>query len=414
MCRFVAGAAAGCALAVVLLTGTLSAQTTSVQLVGNFNGISCESDDPDNDMLRLGEHEWRIFKFIDENGPFEPDTVFFKFTREHSYLPMHWGWSGIEGVAKLDYNPPSIAAILPDSGYYYFNFNDTTYAYSLDRPSGEIAASVTAGSDGSVPAGAYVTLLDSLHQAIGSRLDMTDSTALFEHLPPAPYDLVAGAPGFRDTMIADIRLAEGESIALSIRLSSNVATAISSAFHERTRDGVLLNWTTSCCDGIVSFDVYRGTDPRLESMEKRTTLPLSGTDAFEYFDPVEDPSLDLYYYLVESQSDDPLIYGPMFVPGIEIVIEAFLGQNYPNPFNPATTIPFRVGTEEAGKPISISFFDVAGRRIERHDLGVKPPGEYTFRWNPSISLGKSIPSGVYYCRLQIGKASFTGKLILLR
>jgi hypothetical protein len=243
---------------------------------------------------------------------------------------------------------------------------------------------------------------------------MTDSTALFEHLPPAPYHMVAGAPGFRDTMISNITLAEGESIQLSIRLSSSVATAISSAFHNRLPDGVLLQWTTSCCYDIVSFDVYRGTEPRLELMEKRTPEPISGTDAFEFFDPVEDPSLDLYYYLVERESDDPMIYGPIFAPGIEIVIETVLGQNYPNPFNPATTIPYRVGTEEAGRPISISFFDVAGRRIDRYDLGAKPPGEYTFRWNPSVSAGNGIPSGVYYCRLQIGKASFTGKLILLR
>jgi len=412
MFRFVKGATVGCTFLTILFTAALTAQTTSVQLVGNFSGISCEPDDPENDMIRMGEHEWRKLKFINE--PFEPDTIFFKFTREHSYLPMHWGWSGIEGIAKLEYNPPSIAAILPDSGYYYFGFDDTTYAYGLDRPTGEITSFVTSNSDGSVPAGAYVSLLDSLHQVIGSYFDMIDSTALFEHLPPAPYNLVAGAPGFRDTMVTDIRLDEGKTIQLSIRLSSSVATAISSAFHERMRDGVLLKWTTSCCDDIVMFDVYRGAEPGLELMEKRTATPLSGTDAFEFFDAVEDPSRDLYYHLVEVQSDDPIVYGPIFVPGIEIVIETLLGQNYPNPFNPATTIPYRVGSSDAGKHITISFFDVAGRRIEHYDLGTKPPGDYTFRWNPFISKGTNIPSGVYYCRLRIGKASFTGKLILLR
>jgi hypothetical protein len=412
MLRFVKGVSIGCTFIIVLSATLLAAQTTSVQLVGNFNGISCEPDDPANDMICVGEHQWRKLKFINE--PFEPDTIFFKFTREHSYLPLHWGWSGVEGIAKLDYNPPNIAAILPDSGYHYFNFHDTTYAYWLDRPNGDITACVSAGTSGSVPDGAYVSLLDSLYQVIGSYFDMTDSTALFEHLPPAPYYLTAGAPGFRDTMITNIVLGEDESIQFSIHLSSSVATAISSAFCERLQEGVFLKWTTSCCYDLVSFDVYRGTEPRLELMEKRTAEPVSGTDAFEFFDPVEDPAIGIYYYLVETESDDPTIHGPIFAPGIEIVIETLLGQNYPNPFNPATTIPYRVGTGEAGKPISISFFDVAGRRIDRYDLGAKPPGEYTFRWNPSISTGRSIPSGVYYCRLQIGKASFTGKLIILR
>jgi hypothetical protein len=412
MFRFVKGVTTWCAFLIILFTIHLTAQTTSVQLVGNFSGISCEPDDPANDMIHMGDHEWCKLKFINE--PFEPDTIFFKFTREHSYLPLHWGWSGIEGIAKLDYNPPNIAAILADSGYCYFNFNDTTYAYWIDRPSGAITAYVSSGTNGTVPDGAYVSILDSLYQVIGSYFDMADSTALFEHLPPAPYHLEAGAPGFRDTLITNILLGEGESIQLPIHLSSNVATAISSSFCERLQDGVRLTWTTSCCYDIVKFDVYRGTEPRLEMMEKRTPLPLSGTDAFEFFDPVENPTLDLYYYLVERESDDPIIYGPIFTQGIEIAVKTLLGQNYPNPFNPATTIPYRIGTAEGGKPISISFFDVAGRKIDRYDLGTKPPGDYTFRWNPSISAGYDIPSGVYYCRLQVGKASFTGKLILLR
>ena len=412
MLRFVKGVSTGCTFLIILFTTLLAAQTTSVQLVGNFSGISCEPDDPANDMISVGEHQWRKLKFINE--VFEPDTIFFKFTREYSYLPKHWGWSGIEGIAKLDYNPPSIAAILPDSGYHYFNFHDTTYAYWLDRPNGNITAYVTTGTDGLVPDGTYVSLLDSLYQVIGSHYDMTDSTALFEHLPPAPYHLAAGAPGFRDTVITNIQLGENESIQFSLHLSSNVATAISSTFCERMQEGVLLKWTIAWRYDLVSFDVYRGIEPRLEIMEKRTSEPVSGTNAFEFFDPVEDSAVDLYYYLVERESDDPTIYGPIFTAGIEIVTETILGQNYPNPFNPATTIPYRIGTVEAGKPISISFFDVAGRRIDSYTIGAKPPGEYTFRWNPSISTGHSMPSGVYYCRLRIGKASFTGKLIILR
>lgn len=414
MHRFVKGVSSGCTFLIILFSTLLAAQTTSVQLVGNFNGISCEPDDPANDMFSLGEHQWRKLKFIDE--PSDPDTIFFKFTREYSYLPEHWGWNSELGwgIAKLDYNPPSIAAVLADSGYHYFNFHDTTYAYWIDRPNGNITAFVSSGTDGSVPDGAHISLLDSLHQVIGSYFDMTDSTALFEHLPPAPYYLIAGAPGFRDTTVTNIVLGDGESIELSIHLSSNVATAIASAFCERLQEGILLSWTIACCDDPVSFDVYRGTEPRLGLMEKRTLEPVSGTDAFEFFDPVEDPAADLYYFLVERDSDDPTIYGPIFAPGIEIAFETLLGQNYPNPFNPATTIPYRVGTEEAGKPVKISFFDVAGRRIDSYDLGAKPPGDYTFRWNPSTSKGHNIPSGVYYCRLQIGKASFTGKLILLR
>ena len=60
------------------------------------------------------------------------------------------------------------------------------------------------------------------------------------------------------------------------------------------------------------------------------------------------------------------------------------------------------------------FFDVAGRTIARHDLGPVPAGDHSFVWNPALSSGRPVPSGVYYCRLQIGKEVFTRKMILLR
>ena len=138
MIRFLRGVSICCTLLFLLSPDIQAGQPVSVQLVGNFNGISCEPEDPANDMVSLGNHRWRKVKFINE--PTEPDTIFFKFTKDHSYLPEHWGWSGVEGIAKLDYNPPSIAAILPDTGYHYFHFDDSTYAYSMSRPGGSITA----------------------------------------------------------------------------------------------------------------------------------------------------------------------------------------------------------------------------------------------------------------------------------
>lgn len=410
MIRFLRGASICCTLLFLLSTNTLGAQPSSIQLVGNFNGISCEPEDPANDMVPLGNHRWRKVKFINE--PADPDTIFYKFTMEHSYLPEHWGWSGVEGVAKLDYNPPSIAAILPDTGYHYFLFDDTTYVYSLERPGGSITGVVSTGSDGPVPDGTAVSLFDSSFELIGTWTEFTNPNAPFEHLPPAVYNISAQAPGYRDTMITDISLGEDESIYVPIELTPKVGVAISSAFCTRTEGGVLLTWKTN---GYSSgFDIYRGTDPHLVSMEKRNPEPVRADEEYEYFDICENPAIDLYYYLIESEGDDPTIFGPVFSRGATPGFPSTLGQNYPNPFNPATTIPYSIGTEGAGRPIRITFYDVAGRKIESHDIGPKPIGQYTFRWNPSLSSGKDIPTGVYYCRLAIGKESFTRKLILLR
>ena len=75
----------------------------SIQLVGTFNGITCEPNDPANDMEPMGNHVWRKLKFINEPG--DPDTIFFKFTRDGSYLPKHWGWSGVWGDRRIRMEP---------------------------------------------------------------------------------------------------------------------------------------------------------------------------------------------------------------------------------------------------------------------------------------------------------------------
>ncbi len=410
MIRFLRGASICCTLLFLLSSNTLAEQPISIQLVGNFNGISCEPEDPANDMVPLGNHRWRKAKFINE--PADPDTIFFKFTKDYSYLPAHWGWSGVEGIALLDYNPPSIAAILPDSGYHYFFFDDTTYEYSLNRPGGSIIGVVSTNSGAPIPYGTSVTLLDSSFVLIGTWSEFSDSTAFFEHLPPAVYNISAQAPGYRDTLITDISLSEDESLYVPIELTSIVGVAISAAFCARVEGGVLLAWRTSGYSR--GFDIYRGAEPYLVSMEKRNSEPVRADEEYEYLDACDDPTADLYYFLVESEGDDPTIYGPLFAPGATPALPSALGQNYPNPFNPSTTIPYSIGIEGAGKQIRISFFDVAGRKIESHVVSPKPIGHYTFRWNPSLSVGRDIPSGVYYCRLEIGKESFTRKLILIR
>jgi hypothetical protein len=84
----------------------------------------------------MGDNVWRMLKFIDEPG--NPDTIFFKFTRDGSYLPQHWGWSGVWGIADFSWSPPSIAKVLSDSGFYYFYFNDSDFTYWLERPAGSI------------------------------------------------------------------------------------------------------------------------------------------------------------------------------------------------------------------------------------------------------------------------------------
>ena len=202
-----------CAFFAVAVGGARAEDPASIQLVGTFNGITCEPTDPANDMDPQGNHVWRKLKFINEPG--DPDTIFFKFTKNGSYLPQHWGWSGTWGIAELAWSPPSIAKVLPDSGYYYFYFNDADYTYWLDRPAGSITGAVSADGRADVPAGTAVTLFDAAYNMIGSYDEFTDSTSTFDALGPAVYEITVHAPGYRDTTITGIDLGTDETRSIS-------------------------------------------------------------------------------------------------------------------------------------------------------------------------------------------------------
>ncbi len=399
---------------VALFAGIAIAQDpTSIQLVGNFNGITCEPDDPANNMEPMGDHVWRKLKFINEPGT--PDTVFFKFARDGSYLPKHWGWSSIWGwgIAEFAWSPPNIAAALSDSGYHYFYFRDTDYAYWIERPAGSIHGTITAENSPGVPQATVVTLYDSVYNVIGTFDSFTDSTFLFNALAPSIYQITVQAPGYRDTTIEGVALGMNESKDVPIYLAQIIGVLIASASSERVGGGVRITWCTMACGGYATFDVYRGYAPDFMMMEKRNSAPVSSSRIYEFFDPCENPTKDLYYYLVERGGDNPTRFGPIFVKA-DAAPAAMLGQNYPNPFNPSTTIPYSVSAAGAGKPVTISFYNVAGKLVDSHALGAKQAGSYTFRWNPLPNKKRSLPSGVYYCTLRIDKETYTQKLILLR
>ena len=400
---------------VFFAAGAAAQSINSIQLIGNFYRTSCIATDSTNFMDPIGNHTWKKLRLV--GGSAGADTTEFYFTKNQGAdYPYYWGWSGVWGVATYDWNPPLIATVLPDTGYYYVYFKDDDYTYWLDRPEGCIEGTVTTnGGKPGVPDGAVVTLYDSLSQAIGSFSAFNDSTFHFGHLCGSAYSISASAPGYKDTLITDLHLAESDTLWISIDLQSNVGVLVSSYYCSREEGGIDLTWSTSTCSEQVSFNVYRGATDDFGAMTRRNSSPVTGAGTFYFHDYTEDPYSDYYYYIVEVSDDkNPTRFGPILAEGLTPSAVNGLHQNFPNPFNPSTAIPYTVGTNGDGKDVTIAFYDVTGKLVERHNLGIKGKGDYTFRWNPSLSNNRPLPSGVYYCRLQIGKDVFTRKLILLR
>jgi flagellar hook assembly protein FlgD len=64
--------------------------------------------------------------------------------------------------------------------------------------------------------------------------------------------------------------------------------------------------------------------------------------------------------------------------------------------------------------VKLEVFGVSGKRIT--DLGgqVMDRGMHAVEWNGTDLRGNSVASGVYFCRLIVGKKKMAKKMILLR
>jgi len=92
---------------------------------------------------------------------------------------------------------------------------------------------------------------------------------------------------------------------------------------------------------------------------------------------------------------------------------AALHQNRPNPFNPETRIAFEVPGPRPER-VTLRVYTAGGqlvRTLVSHD---EPPGYHEVRWDGRDARGLEAASGVYLYRAEIGHASFTRKMTLLR
>ena len=88
-----------------------------------------------------------------------------------------------------------------------------------------------------------------------------------------------------------------------------------------------------------------------------------------------------------------------------------LGQNYPNPFNPSTLIPYQLAVPS---PVRLEVFNILGQRVATLVDGQQQgAGAYVARWDGTNASGRAAASGVYFYRLTVAGAHWTGKMVLL-
>jgi hypothetical protein len=88
-----------------------------------------------------------------------------------------------------------------------------------------------------------------------------------------------------------------------------------------------------------------------------------------------------------------------------------LYENSPNPFNPTTTIRFAL--KETG-PVTLAVYNSLGQKVRVLADGPRSAGAHAVMWDSRDEAGRSVSSGVYFCRLHAGKYEKTQKMLYAR
>jgi hypothetical protein len=86
----------------------------------------------------------------------------------------------------------------------------------------------------------------------------------------------------------------------------------------------------------------------------------------------------------------------------------------PNPFWRTARIEYAVPPSSAGAPLQLSIHDAAGRLVRLLAHGAAVAGYHAAAWDGRGADGRSLPSGIYFCRLALGETVATRRLLRLQ
>ncbi len=89
--------------------------------------------------------------------------------------------------------------------------------------------------------------------------------------------------------------------------------------------------------------------------------------------------------------------------------------NFPNPFNPSTRIRFATPAGAGALPVTLTVHDIRGRRIRTlHDGQLASGSVYSYVWDGKDEKDRSVSSGLYFVRVEMGEVVYSQKMLLLK
>jgi len=85
--------------------------------------------------------------------------------------------------------------------------------------------------------------------------------------------------------------------------------------------------------------------------------------------------------------------------------------NYPNPFNPSTTIDYSLPNRTH---VSIKIYNVMGQLVRELINADQSAGDHLVTWDGKDKAGSTVPTGIYFYRVQTDSFAESRKMLLLK
>ncbi len=186
-------------------------------------------------------------------------------------------------------------------------------------------------------------------------------------------------------------------------------------------------YATAVFDGVKYFATWMETSERMIVLGRYFTpdgTPIA--DPFIVFDTLGGKSpmggvggyLNGYYIVSATRFDRYFTDADIYIKFIEAFPNAVndnnqilpdnysLSQNYPNPFNPSTSINYQLISRSQ---VTLKIFNTIGQEVATLVNDIQEAGFKSITWDAG-----TLPTGIYYYKLQAGNFTETKKLILMK
>ncbi|NQT24346.1 T9SS type A sorting domain-containing protein [candidate division KSB1 bacterium] len=183
-------------------------------------------------------------------------------------------------------------------------------------------------------------------------------------------------------------------------------------------EGVTVQWETQSEVNSLGFHVWRSEESPSNYAKITSDIIASqgnGSSLIEYAytDNHVTPNT-MYWYKVEeiSTSGASIFYGPISVQGVSAFPTTYaMSQNYPNPFNPETS--FSIDVPQDGQ-VTIRVYSLLGQEVKTLLNESLDAGRFDMSWNGNNDNGFSMPSGMYFLKMNAGSFQQVRKITLIR